>query len=458
MHELNLDGLPGPSHNFGGLASGNLASMKHRFETSRPRLAAMQGLDKMKRVYDLGIPVAVMPPHQRPCLPVLRELGFSGSDGELLSAARREAPELFYGAWSSSAMWSANAATVSPAADSRDGRVHFSPANLVSQFHRALEADFTSRLLKRIFPPGPHFAHHPPLPANAALRDEGAANHLRFWDVTNDGDSPGVEVFVYGAAAYPSSGQSRAPSRFPARQTLEASQAVARRHGLDSRRTLFLEQNPAAIDAGVFHNDVISVAHEHLLLYHEDAFAAGEDAVDQIRNAFPALVTVRVSRDELSVEEAVQTYLFNSLLLSLPDREGEFALFLPEECRNHDRARDCVERILAGTNPVSEVHYVPLRESMKNGGGPACLRLRVALDDQALAGMHAGIRYTPELDGELRRWVETHYREELRFNDLVDPQLIEESNVALDLLTQILELGAIYEFQRISASEGKEPS
>jgi len=60
--ELQLDGLVGPTHHFGGLSVGNLASMRHAGWQSRPRQAALQGLAKMRQVLALGVPQAVLPP------------------------------------------------------------------------------------------------------------------------------------------------------------------------------------------------------------------------------------------------------------------------------------------------------------------------------------------------------------------------------------------------------------
>jgi len=113
--ELNLDGIVGPTHNYAGLSWGNLASQKHKLSVSNPRQAALEGLAKMKFLADMGIPQAVLPPHQRPHLPTLRSLGYSGSDAEILAKAHQDNPVLLSACCSASAMWSANAATVSPA-------------------------------------------------------------------------------------------------------------------------------------------------------------------------------------------------------------------------------------------------------------------------------------------------------------------------------------------------------
>src|SRR5690606_1814497 len=127
---------------------------------------------------------------------------------------------------------------------------------------------------------------------------------------------------------------------------LEASEAVARLHGLAEERVLFVRQNPGVIDAGVFHNDVISVGNENVLLYHERAFAEGEAAVDarggRGRGVGGDLVGVRVTEEEVSVEEAVATYLFNSQIVTLS--EGRMMLVCPGECERSERVRRRIER------------------------------------------------------------------------------------------------------------------
>ena len=150
--EVNFDGLPGLTHHYAGLSFGNEASTKHRYRVSNPQLAAKQGLKKMKALADAGYPQGIIPPQERPNIPLLRQIGFSGSDEQVLEKASRQAPELLSAASSASSMWVANAATVSPSADSLDGRVHLTVANLNDKFHRASEAPTTEALLKAIFP------------------------------------------------------------------------------------------------------------------------------------------------------------------------------------------------------------------------------------------------------------------------------------------------------------------
>jgi len=417
--ELNLDGLPGPAHNFGGVAVGNLAAESSKAQVSHPKLAALQSLRKMKLLHDLGVPQAVLPFHPRPHLDALRQLGFADA-----ADAFRRAPEVLYACSSSSAMWTANAATVSPAPDTADGRVHFTPANLNSQFHRSLETPYTARLLKAVFPEGPYFHHHDPLPSCATYRDEGAANHLRF--APSHGE-PGVEVFVRGDPAK--------AKKFPSRQSKLAGEAIARRHGL--RNAVFLEQNPAAIDAGAFHNDVVAVSNERLLFCHEEAFVPG--SLDRLREAFPELRVVEIPAAWFSLKDAVETYLFNSQLVTLPN--GRVDIIAPEECEGHPGAKCGLVNLFKYAGGMNDHHFQPLRESMKNGGGPACLRLRVVLSEDALAAMHPGVRFTAELNDTLTAWVERNYRDDLTLADLATVELREECERANGELLEILGLG-----------------
>lgn len=443
-YEINFDGLIGPTHNYAGLSYGNLASQRHRNAVSNPRQAALQGLAKMKFLADLGVNQAVLPPQERPDFRTLRRLGFSGSDAQVLQSAHKTAPVLLASCYSASAMWAANAATVSPSSDTADHRVHFTPANLVSHFHRSLEAQTTGAILREIFGDESVFAHHDPLPASIQFGDEGAANHMR---LAASHAAQGVEIFVYGRSAFDSTGA--APARYPARQTLEASQAIARLHQLDPDRTLFLQQNPAAIDAGAFHNDVVAVANENLLIIHEAALSDPESGVEIGRKAaqfVPDFEFIAISEADVSLADAVKSYLFNSQLVRLPD--GGMALICPVECREIESTRRWLDTLVVGSSRIREVHYVDVRQSMNNGGGPACLRLRVVLNDLELGRTTSGVFLTNTLYEGLRGWVERHYRDRLTPQDLADPQLIVESQAALDELTKMLGLGSIHDFQR----------
>jgi succinylarginine dihydrolase len=433
--ELNLDGLVGPTHHYGGLGVGNLASQRHRHEVANPRAAALEGIAKMRLLVDLGIPQGVLPPQERPLVPALRQIGFAGDDAAVLAAAAREAPELLSAAASTSSMWAANAATISPSADTADGRLHLTPANLVSQWHRSLETAATAAVLRQIFRASEHFCQHDPLPAAVGFADEGAANHTRL--SPNHGSS-GIELFTYGREA-----DEHSTSRFPARQSLAASQAIARLHGLAADRTVFLRQSAAAIEAGVFHNDVIAVGNENLLLVHEQAYADGPAAIAVVKACYRTacgeeLTVIEVSEREIPLAIAVETYLFNSQMLSLPG--GGMALICPAECRAHPAVSDWLDGLIAGDNPVTAVHPVAVGQSMRNGGGPACLRLRLAVTPAQLAAVHQPVLMTPERLNGLETWVQTHYRDRLAVSDLADPFLLKESRQALEQLGSLLEL------------------
>ena len=438
--EANFDGLVGPTHNYAGLAYGNVASARNADAPSNPREAALQGLRKMKALHDLGIPQGVLPPHERPHLATLRALGFGGDDATVLSRARKEAPGLLAAAASASAMWAANAATVSASADTQDGKLHFTPANLCTHLHRAIEPAQTAGILRAVFPDPRHFTHHEPLPATPYLGDEGAANHTRLcWSY----GAPGLEIHVYGKGG----DADPAPQKFPARQTRAASEAIARRHGV--RKATFVQQNPAVVDAGVFHNDVIAVGNREVLLFHEHAFLHAGALQDWIAANLEGVepVFVKVPATEVAVEDAVKTYLFNSQLVSAPD--GRMHLIASQECRDHPGVREFIEELVADRgNPVAQAHYFDLHQSMRNGGGPACLRLRVVLAEAERKAVHPGCWLTDARFEALNAWVRQHYRDRLVLDDFADPKFVDEVRTALDALTRLLGLPRLYDFQR----------
>jgi succinylarginine dihydrolase len=442
--EVNFDGLVGPTHNYGGLSYGNVASQNNCQQASNPREAALQGLAKMKALMEMGFTQGVLAPQERPDVAGLRRLGFSGSDAEVIERAAKESMPLLAASCSASSMWVANAATVSPSADTADGRVHFTAANLNCKYHRSIEHPTTSRVLGAMFADQQHFAHHAALPAVAQFGDEGAANHTRF--CRSYGES-GVEFFVFGRAAFDS--RFPAPQKYPARQTLEASQAVARLHGLSEEGVVFAQQNPAVIDQGVFHNDVISVGNGEVLFYHEDAFLHTDTMLAELHEKLARrggrFQPICVPRSEVGVEDAVRSYLFNSQLLSQAD--GSMLLIVPEECRSNERVWNYLQHLLADASPIREVKVFDLKQSMQNGGGPACLRLRVALNETELAAVNPGVIMTAPLYDTLTQWVDKHYRDRMSDSDLADPQLLTECRTALDELTQHLKLGAVYPFQ-----------
>jgi succinylarginine dihydrolase len=446
-YEFNFDGLVGPTHNYSGLSFGNIASKNNQGAVANPKLAALQGLAKMKALHDRGFKQGVLAPHERPSMATLRGLGFAGDDAEVIRKAVTDAPMLLSGAASASPMWAANAATVSPSANTADGRVHFTAANLNNKFHRSIEHPTTSRLLRAMFKGEAHFAHHDALPNCPQMGDEGAANHTRLCRAYGEA---GVEFFVYGASGFDTQSAlgKIAPTKFPARQTREASEAVARLHGLSESRTVFAQQNPEVIDEGVFHNDVIAVGNGNVLFCHQRAFLNQSDVYDELRRKLVSpLAVIEVPTDAVSVADAVSSYLFNSQLLTRED--GEMALVVPEECRNNSRVWSYLQKLLSLNTPIKELLVFDLRESMRNGGGPACLRLRVELTHDEATAVNPHVLMSNKLFTTLNTWVEKHYRDRMSEADLADPKLIIECRAALDELTAILKLGSVYPFQMV---------
>ena len=445
-YEVNFDGIVGPTHYYGGLSYGNTASENNQLKPSNPREAALQGLDKMKFIADMGIVQAVLPPQERPFLPILKQLGFSGSNHSIIKNVYRQAPELLLAAYSSASMWAANAATVSPSVDSLDERLHLTAANLTSKFHRSIEATTTSRILKAIFDTDEHFIHHEELPVGAYFSDEGAANHTRFCQMHG---KPGVQLFVYGRKAFHNN--TEVPKIYPARQSLEASAAIARLHQLDSNRVIFAQQHPEAIDAGAFHNDVVSVGNQNIFLFHELAFLNKDKVMDEIRDKVAKgcqtdMIFLEVKANEISLKDGVKSYLFNSQLISRND--GSMVLIAPIECQENPGIEAYIQNLISSKgNPIKEVHYLNLRQSMQNGGGPACLRLRVVMREEERAAAHQGVFLTDDLYSQLRNWIMANYRDRLEIKDLADPTLLDEGHRALDELTKILKLGPLYDFQ-----------
>jgi succinylarginine dihydrolase len=442
--EINFDGLVGPTHNYGGLAQGNLASASNEGKVSNPREAALQGLSKMRALLRMGILQGALPPQERPHITCLRKMGFAGRDADVLASAARANPLLLANVSSASCMWTANAATVSPSADTGDGKVHFTPANLSSHFHRSLEVDTTTRVLSAIFAKDKHFTVHDAVPFHT-FGDEGAANHCRL--AASHGE-PGLEIFVYGKSAFAKDGQ----GGFSARQAMEASHIVATQHQLwTGGGALLAQQSKAAIDGGAFHNDVVAVSNGPALMFHAQAFEQREAFLEALKRACAAKsfdpVLLEATEEELTLPEAVKSYLFNSQILTLPS--GGMALILPHEVEETPRSKAFVDRILATNGPIREAHYFDLRQSMRNGGGPACLRLRVVLtEDERAALGNRGLVDEARIDA-LEIIVRRHYRDRLAPADLADPLLLDESRAALEAIGNVLNLGPVHDFQRI---------
>lgn len=444
-YEVNFDGIIGPTHNYGGLSYGNEASMKHRFEVSNPKEAALQGLAKMKFMMDLGVKQAVLPPHERPHFPTLRSLGFKGNEAAILQAVQKEAPWLISLCSSAASMFAANAATVTASIDSIDYHAHFTPANMASNFHRSLEAGMTSKLLKIIFPNPVLFTHHAPLMSQYFFFDEGSANYMRFCKQHN---GPGVQLFVFGQKLV---SEETISYKYPPRQMEEASKAIARNHQSFPGNAIFVMQNPEVINAGVFHNDVIATCNQNILFCHEKAFANQKIFLHFLAKKIQKvcdidLSIIEVKNEEISLQNVIDSYIFNSQIVTLPN--GTMRMVAPIECQENKEVFTYLNTLTnKADNPISSLHFIDLRQSMKNGGGPGCMRLKVLLNENELAQTHQGVILNEKLYNRLVQWVNRHYRTELKQADLADPHLTSEMQIALDELTQILDLGTIYSFQ-----------
>ena len=411
LREINFDGIVGPSHNYAGLSLGNLAATANAGAVSYPRAAALQGLEKMRRNMALGLAQGFFLPQRRP------DTGF------LASLGKPKDPALIATAWSASSMWTANAATVSPMPDTSNRLCHLTPANLATMPHRSLEWVDTFEQLSLAFADRRYFAVHLPIPA--CFGDEGAANHMR---MAARHDAPGIEIFVFG----------RSGGAFPARQHEQASRAVARLHALGADRALFAEQNPAAIAAGAFHNDVVAVANERVLFAHEQAFADPDTLYTQVRERLPEAEFVIVPASAVSLAEAVRSYLFNAQLVTLPD--ATMALIVPREAWESPPVRQWLEAMLAGNGPIRQVLPVDVRQSMANGGGPACLRLRVVADPATIDPRFL----LSETNGEtISGIVARFWPEQIDPNDIGNPALAGDLLAARAALLQHLDLAEL---------------
>lgn len=415
LREVIALGLPGPSHGFGGLAAGNQASQHNGGRSSAPRQAALQVLDLAALLLDLGVPSVVLPPHSRPHLASLRALGYDAegaSPEQVIDAVATDDPELLRQLSSAAAMWCANLATVIPGADLGHGRSIIQVANLSSQPHRAIEAATGQAVLAHLLAGVAAVDILPPLPAS--WRDEGAANHLRVGQ---------CHVLVHGGGH----GWGALPRVAPARQHPRASRALIRRAGLAAERSLLVQQQPTAIDAGVFHNDVIALSHDRRLWLHHHAWCEQSAVLAILAQRCPGLRVDVVSNDELSLAEAVTSYLFNSQVVTSSD--GRVVLIAPGQCAS-GRPAAVIDRWIAN-GLIDEAHCVAVDQSMANGGGPACLRLRLPLTEQQLAQLAPGLRLDREQVAWLRGWVTRWYPAQATANELADPVRWQHDQAAL---------------------------
>lgn len=441
--EINIDGMIGPTHHFGGLGVGNIASLSSRNQVSNPRDAALEGLAKMELLSRMGFDQFYLPPPERPNWHWLESIGYSGDRGDVLQRCFDEAPSLLSAAYSSAFMWTANAATVAPSCDTLDGKLHIVPANLCSNVHRGQEAVERRDQLRDMFGQLDSVEVHESLPCVVALRDEGAANHMRL--CSRDG-TKAIHVFVYGPANEPQS------TKFISRQSELAARQVACCLHLNPEDCMFVQQKPLAIDAGVFHNDVIAMSNGNMMIYHEHAFENSEQVVERIREKFVSKATepfigLPVSESELPLDEAVRTYLFNSQLISVDAQDvdaHDMALICPLQCVRSPAVSALLDRwIQDQSNPIRKVHYCSLDQSMRNGGGPACLRLRAMLDGLQISRIGNRHRVTDHRMEQLRSVVVASYSGVLNLSDLARLDFAEQAIAAAKRIAALSMCGSV---------------
>lgn len=429
--EINFDGLVGPTHFYGGLSPGNVSSANHKNQISNPKKAALQGLEKMKLLMDLGIKQAIIPPHPRPLFNVLERLGFQKNmDG--FNALIDLNPDLASACFSAASMWTANIGTITASVDSADNRIHITPANLMSNFHRSLEIIYSPEILKKIFPKA---IHHPT--SLMSIPDEGAANVMRLSDLNYD---EAIHVFVFGRSVFCRKNKTR---QYPCRQSKEAFEIIAHRHHLDQSKVLFIEQNAEAIDQGVFHNDVIATSYQNILIFHEKAFRRSAETIEDIKACYSdvcgiPLQCIEIHESDIFVGEAVSTYLFNSQIVRSPNQG--LVMIAPNECQDHVQARVVIEKNILSNTEINKVYYVDVSQSMRNGGGPACLRWRAVVDESELSAILPTVILNDKKYEELVNWVKLNYVEELTLETLIDPKFLEHNEKILKDLYALLNI------------------
>ena len=439
MPEVNFDGLIGPTHNYSGLSEGNNASKENYSSPSNPKKAALQGIKKAETLISYGSQQGFFLPHERPFIPGLKKLGFNGTDEEILSLAFRHSKVLLNNFSSASSMWAANAATISPSPDTQDNKIHLTPANLNSMFHRSLETEFTYQQCKIIFPKE-YFEIHNPAVSISGYGDEGAANHLR---ISKSDNEKGFEIFVYGESGF------KIDKTLVKRQALEVSRSIAINHKLDMENTFFLQQKHQAIEEGSFHNDIVSLSNKNVFIAHEDAFQNRDDLkkmLNILESKIDNFQYIEISNSEIPLKDIISSYLLNSQLITNVDNEMQ--LILPDEVKEYDNCLSWLDK-LKQISDVKLFDYVDIRQSMMNGGGPACLRLKVILNDEELESLNQNFLMNNERLESIKLLIEKEYRDVLYPDDLKDPSLLDESRRVLDELTKIFGTGSIYEFQKL---------
>ena len=439
--DRSREGLVGPQHLFGGLSLGNLASMNHAEIPSSPRAAALESLSKMEILLDRDIPVAVYLPQPRLCWRSLRRLGFHGSKEELLAQASKTEHSIWLRRCSSSSnMWAANAATIIPSNDSLDEQTHIIIANLSAMYHRSIEAPYTTAYFEEVFASHRDIQIHEALAAHSELGDEGAANHTRL-----SIDSTFLHLFAYGKLTDTVGTTTSKSKPFPARQAFEASSAVARLGQLKEDNALFLKQSEYGIRSGAFHTDVLAVGAAHVFLMHEAAFEDLDSSIQKIKAKLPELHIVCATEKELPIKNAVAAYPFNSQLIKISEKQ--FLLIAPEESETDPFCRRFLERCqhdLAQKAQIDlELIYTSLKQSMSNGGGPACLRLRLLLPEKTIEKLKNTVLLDHSKLAQLRQIVQNRYPSRFTIAQLSDALVHDYNAETIDEICSLFAVNSL---------------
>lgn len=167
--------------------------------------------------------------------------------------------------------------------------------------------------------------------------------------------------------------------------------------------------------------DAVAVSNENVLFVHSHAFEEREWIYDTIRKSVPSVQIIEAPVDRVSLADAVSSYLFNSQLVTLPD--GQTALIAPSECRENAAVWAWLNDSIVGQTAITRIEVIDVRESMRNGGGPACLRLRVAMSDAAVVAVDQRFLVNESTCDRLERIIEGHWPEQIAASDLSNAEL-----------------------------------
>ena len=333
---------------------------------------------------------------------------------------------------SSSFMWMANSATVSPSVDHKDNKLHITPSNLALTPHRSLEINQTQFLFSELFNNTDQFRVH--LPSPNYFRDEGAANHIRFAPSL---ESKGLHLMVYSCESEQI--EKDVTDSFPGRQTKEASKFIIQQQGVSDSQVVFAKQNSDSVQQGIFHNDVISSGHLDLFITHELAFEDTNLVINDLQSKYYALHkenlnVVVIKESMLSIKECVLTYFFNMQIIS--PNSNDMELILPMECLGNQRIQTVLTYIQEKEERIKDIHYVQLNESMKNGGGPACLRLRLQLTMPQWTVIPSKFKFNDKLYKDLIEIIQTNYPESFEIENQIETEFIQRLRNTYNLLYQ----------------------